>query len=188
MLENINLTLRVVMEYMISIYLLLILAVLPFYNTEGYSHMGTDKATFFDKVSAFAGKAMLLPLLVYIVIGLLLLIKNREKTQIIDWIKKEISLTDGFAFLYGVALFLAYFSSKYKDEALWGTQGWYMGFLPQLTLVMIYFLVSRLWEPKKWIFYTVIPVSAAVFFMGVVSSFIVVPPNHWPYAQTKKAA
>lgn len=170
-LENINLTLRVVMEYMISIYLLLILAVLPFYNTEGYSHMGTDKATFFDKVSAFAGKAMLLPLLVYIVIGLLLLIKNREKTKITDWIKKEISLTDGFAFLYGVALFLAYFSSKYKDEALWGTQGWYMGFLPQLTLVMIYFLVSRLWEPKKWIFYTVIPVSAAVFFMGVVNRF-----------------
>lgn len=170
-LENINLTLRVVMEYMISIYLLLILVVLPFYNTEGYAHMGTDKATFFDKVSAFAGKAMLLPLLVYIVIGLLLLIKNWKSTKITDWIKKEISLTDGFAFLYGVALFLAYFSSKYKDEALWGTQGWYMGFLPQLTLVMIYFLVSRLWEPKKWIFYTVIPVSAAVFFMGVVNRF-----------------
>lgn len=170
-LENINQVLKVVLEYMISIYLLLILAVLPFYNTEGYAHMGTDKATFFDKVSAFAGKAMLLPLLAYIVIGLLLLIKKREKTKITDWIKKEISLTDGFAFLYGAALFLAYLSSDYKDEALWGTQGWYMGFLPQLTLVMIYFLVSRLWEPKKWIFYTVIPVSAAVFFMGVVNRF-----------------
>lgn len=171
MLENISLTLKVVMEYMISIYILLILAVLPFYNTEGYSHMGTDKATFFDKVSAFAGKAMLLPLLVYIVIGLLLLMKNREKVKLIDRIKKEISLTDGFAFLYGAALFLSYFSSDYKDEALWGTQGWYMGFLPQLALVVIYFLVSRLWEPKKWIFLTVLPVSAAVFFMGVVNRF-----------------
>lgn len=170
-LENINLTLRVVMEYMISIYLLLILTVLPFYNTEGYAHMGTDKATFFNKVSAFAGKAMLLPLLAYIVIGLVLLMKNRRETKIIDRIKKEISLTDGFAFLYGVALLLAYLSSNYKEEALWGTQGWYMGFLPQLTLVMIYFLVSRLWGPKKWIFYTVIPVSAAVFFMGVVNRF-----------------
>ncbi len=170
-LENISLTLKVVMEYMISIYILLILAVLPFYNTEGYSHMGTDKATFFDKVSAFAGKAMLLPLLVYIVIGLLLLMKNREKVKLIDRIKKEISLTDGFAFLYGAALFLSYFSSDYKDEALWGTQGWYMGFLPQLALVVIYFLVSRLWEPKKWIFLTVLPVSAAVFFMGVVNRF-----------------
>lgn len=171
MLENINQVLKVVLEYMISIYILLILAVLPFYNTKGYSHMGTDKATFFDKVSAFAGKAMLLPLLAYLVIGLLLLIKKREKTKLIDRIKKELSLTDGFAFLYGATLFLAYFSSDYKDEALWGTQGWYMGFLPQLTLVMIYFLVSRLWEPKKWIFLTVLPVSAAVFFMGIVNRF-----------------
>ena len=171
MLENINLILKVVMEYMISIYILLILAVLPFYNTEGYSHMGTDKANFFDKVSAFAGKAMLLPLIAYLVIGLLLLIKKREKTKLIDRIKKEISLTDGFAFLYGAALFLAYFSSDYKDEALWGTQGWYMGLLPQLTLVMIYFLVSRLWEPKKWIFLTMLPVSAAVFFMGIINRF-----------------
>lgn len=171
MLENINQVLKVVLEYMISIYILLILTVLPFYNTKGYAHMGTDKATFFDKVSAFAGKAMLLPLLAYIVIGLVLLMKNRRETKIIDRIKKDISLTDGFAFLYGVALLLAYLSSDYKDEALWGTQGWYMGFLPQLTLVMIYFLVSRLWEPKKWIFYTVIPVSAAVFFMGVVNRF-----------------
>lgn len=171
MLENINMVLKVVMEYMISIYILLILAVLPFYNTEGYSHMGTDKATFFDKVSAFAGKAMLLPLIAYLVIGLLLLIKNREKTKLIDRIKKEISLTDGFALLYGATLFLAYFSSAYKDEALWGTQGWYMGFLPQLTLVVIYFLVSRLWEPKKWIFLIMLPVSAAVFFMGIVNRF-----------------
>ena len=34
-LENISLTVKVVMEYMIRIDILLILAVLPFYNTEG---------------------------------------------------------------------------------------------------------------------------------------------------------
>lgn len=170
-LENINLTLRVVVEYMISIYILLILTVLPFYNTEGYTHMGTDKATFFDKVSAYAGKAMLLPLAVYIVTGVILLVKNRGNRKIAGMIKQEFRLTDGFALLYGVALFLAYLSSDYKEEALWGTQGWYMGFIPQLTLLAIYFLVSRLWEPKKWLFYTMLPVSAAVFFMGVVNKF-----------------
>lgn len=175
-LENINLTLRVVVEYMISIYILLILTVLPFYNTEGYAHIGTDKATFFDKVSAFAGKAMLLPLAAYIVTGLILLVKNRGKRKITDRIKGKLRLTDGFALLYGVALLLAYLSSDYKEEALWGTQGWYMGLIPQLTLVMIYFLVSRLWEPKKWIFYTVLPASAAVFFMGVVNKF-----NFYPF-------
>ena len=46
-------------DYGLCIYLILILIVMPFYNREGYSHIGTDKAHFFDNIITKIGWIML---------------------------------------------------------------------------------------------------------------------------------
>lgn len=75
------------------------------------------------------------------------------------------------ALIYSVVLILSYVFTNYREEALWGTKGWYMGLYPQLMLVGIYFFLSRFWKPRKWLFCIIFPVSAAVFLMGCLNRF-----------------
>ena len=50
-----------------------------------------------------------------------------------------------------------------------------MGLIPQLTVVLVYFLISRCWKGHKWILLTVFPVSAAVFLLGYINRFGIYP-------------
>lgn len=149
----------------ISIYLILIIAVMPFYNEEGYAHIGTDKATFFRTVSLNGAKVILPLLAVWLILMAAEKIRKKEKVQV------KLSVTDGFALLYVFSLILSYLCSDYKADALWGALGWYMGFVPQMILLAIYFLVSRCWKPRKWIFGLFLPVSAVVFLLGIINRF-----------------
>lgn len=189
---------RTILDYIICIYLVLMLAVFPFYNEEGYSHIGTDKSTFFCRLGAGTGKILVIPLVFCLIAESVIFIRRltagkkasgrtfteqtsvRQKfagqgfTRRKPALQKQhikISSTDMFALVYCAALFLSYACTDYKEEALWGAKGWYMGFIPQLMLVCIYFLVSRFWTPRKWVFYIVLPVSGAVFLMGCVNRF-----------------
>ena len=96
-----------------------------------------------------------------------------EKVKV--YCRKRCSVTDYFAAAYGVCVVLSYCFSRYKSEALWGTSGWYMGLIPQLTVVLSYFLISRCWKGHKWILVTVFPVSAVVFLLGYLNRFDIYP-------------
>ena len=153
----------------ISIYLILIIAVMPFYNEEGYAHIGTDKATFFRAVSVNGAKVILPLLAVWLILMAVEKIQKKEKFQV------KLSVTDGFALLYVFSLILSYLCSDYKTDALWGALGWYLGFVPQMILLAIYFLVSRFWTPRKWIFGLFLPISAVVFLLGILNRFDIYP-------------
>lgn len=163
------------MDYGICLYLFLILAVLPFYFTEGYSHIGTDKAQFFRAVTWNLGR-ILLPL-AFLVFAVRMagrmrdrFDKKRELSSINTFVS-GFSVTDVFMLVYGIGVVLSYLLSDYRDNAFWGAKGWFMGFFTQLAFVLIYFLVSRLWKPRKWMLYSVLPVSAAVFLLGYLDRF-----------------
>lgn len=160
------------LDGMISVYLLLIIVVMPFYNREGYAHIGTDKSVFFREIS-MRGAWLILPVLgVYALLSVAERIRRGGLRAIC---RGKLSLTDGFALAYGAALILSWLCSDYRDYALWGAEGWYMGFVPQMILLAIYFLVSRFWKPKKWLFLLFLPVSAVVFLLGCLNRFGVDP-------------
>jgi len=169
-------------DIIISIYMLLILVVLPFYFEEGYAHIGTDKAMFFRGI-ILRFSWVVLPFLAVTLIRKVYqcLQKYRGWNKGMQWCKfkeycrQEISLTDFFAAAYGLCVVLSYCFSHYKEEALWGTSGWYMGLIPQLTVVLAYFLISRCWKGHKWILLTVFPVSATVFLLGYLNRFAIYP-------------
>lgn len=166
----------------ISIYMLLILVVLPFHFEEGYAHIGTDKAMFFREI-ILRFSWVVLPLLAVTLIckGCILVHKYGRSDSRTIWLKckeycrQQFSVTDIFAAAYGLCVVLSYCCSRYKEEALWGTSGWYMGLVPQLTVVLSYFLISHCWKGHKWILFTVFPVSAVVFLLGYINRFGVYP-------------
>lgn len=167
---------RTILDYMICIYLIIMLAVFPFYNEEGYSHIGTDKSVFFCRLGAGMGKIIIFPLGLYLLLGFGRFIVDKVRQIHAAGLRRAVSResvsgTDLFAFAYGTALILSYLFTDYKEAALWGERGWYMGFFPQLMLLCTYFLVSRLWTPGKKLFYLCLPVSAVVFLMGCINRF-----------------
>lgn len=152
-----------ILDYIICVYLILMLAVFPFYHEEGYSHIGTDKSAFFCRVGMGVGRIAAIPLALCLIMRLVFF--PRQKAV------RQKSGTDVFALIYCAALFLSYALTDFKEEALWGERGWYMGLVPQLMLVCIYFLVSRFWTPRKQMFYIMLPASGAVFLMGCLNRF-----------------
>lgn len=177
------------LDILICIYMLLILAVLPFYNEEGFGHIGTDKSTFFNKCSVHMAKILLPVLALYLVSAAIAFVKTRKSSSKGRELQKEsfrpenirkavssyLSCTDVFVLLYGVSVLLSYICSDYREDALWGAVGWYMGLIPQLTLVTVYFLVSRIWTGRDWMAAVILPVSAAVFLLGYLNRFSIYP-------------
>lgn len=162
--------LKVFIDYGLCFYLILILAVMPFYNREGYSHIGTDKAYFFDNVISKIGWILLPAVLVYLVI-----LAASFRKRLFDEIRQKINLTDLFAVGYGLILVISYLCSEYKENALWGATGWYMGLCPQMALVLTYFLVSKCWKPRRWMIYMTLMSSGVVFLLGYLNRMRVDP-------------
>lgn len=153
----------------ICIYMFLVIAVLPFYHQEGFLHIGTDKANFLKQLNVNAMRFLLPVLAVYLLFGWL---EQRKEHKRAKW---DLSVTDKFALLYGAMLIVSYMGSAYRETALWGADGWFLGLLPQLFWIGVYFLVSRFWEVRKWMFVLFAIVSAAVFALGYLNRFGIYP-------------
>ena len=161
MVNKLSRILKTVTDYGICIYLVLILGIMPYYNQEGYAHIGTDKARFFDTTIKYMGRLLLPVAGVYLIICAYL-----SRKELRNRLRDIFSVTDYFAIGYGVALLISWGFSKYRENALWGAKGWFMGLLPQLALVLCYLMVSKLWKPRKWVVYLALAVSWTVFLLG----------------------
>ncbi len=157
-----------------SVCAILILVVMPFYFQEGYTHIGTDKSYFFRTGTVRLGKLILPVLGIWLLCRAADLFLHRPKDGFRTWADK-ICATDIFAFFYGLSVILSYFGSNYKGTALWGTKGWFMGLIPQLALVAIYFLLRCFQAWTEWILLICLPVSAVVFILGYLNRFDVWP-------------
>ena len=157
----------------VSIYLFLILVVLPFFSTDGFVTIGTDKANFFQYASMIAGVTMI-PVFAVLLYRKLVYAKKvgAEVFSFKKW-NPQFSSTDVFAMLYMVSLMLSFIFSKYREYTIWGAKGWFMGLLPHSFLLLAYFIISRLWKPGKWMFLSILPVSFIVSILGYLDSFSV---------------
>lgn len=158
------------LDLSICIYMLLVIGVMPFYYREGFLHIGSDKATFFRHISVLTGWFILPVLILFLIFW----IREQGKKRI------KLSVTDRFALLYGASLLLSYLCSSYRKETLWGADGWFMGLLPQLFLLAIYFLISRFWEVREWMLLLFLPVSTVVFALGFLNRFGIFPLDMKP--------
>lgn len=180
--ESVALTLqnftRALLDFLISFYILLILAILPFYASQGYSYIATDKAMFFRQASLNMGKLVAVVLLVQMAVSLVSFLSAGRNAfggaalqRLWQGVRASVTPTDCFMGLYGLAVVISYLCSRYRNVALWGAEGWYMGLFTQLALVCAYFLISRFWEPRTMLFCLLYPISGIVFALGYLNRF-----------------
>lgn len=155
---------------------LLILAVMPLYFQEGYTHIGSDKSYFYRACIVRLGAWILLFWLLRVSVCAVRVMARRDG-KAWERLAGDLSVTDRFALGYGISAALSYLCSRYKGTALWGTRGWYMGLIPQLAFVAVYFLLSRFQFPRlaRWMAGLILPISAAVFALGYLNRFDVWP-------------
>lgn len=156
-----------------GIYIFLVMVIMPFYHTDGYARIGTNKYEFFKMVTQGMAWFFVPALVLY---GIWLFAK---------WIKEKrpvnlrLSITDKFAIWYGVAVLLSYLFSPYKETTAYGdawngVTGWYMGALNQLLFVASFFIVSRFWKGTT-LLKLVFPVLLVVSGLGYLNRFGVFP-------------
>lgn len=162
-------------DYIICVYLILMLAVFPFYNEEGYSHIGTDKSVFFRRVSVGMGKILLIPLVLCLAVRLVNFVRriaalgkddadgHTQKLHI------RVSLTDIFAMIYCGALLLSYvfsdfpFGLKFVNAGYISTIGninWYCGYAVSVVFAGAVLLWlgegTRIWQRAFLMIYTAV--------------------------------
>lgn len=182
LLQDIQEVLASVLNVLISFYMLLIMVVMPFYFTDGYARIGTNKYEFLYSVSTKMGVLVLPFVCIYAGVWLYARWKSQkgQKQEHKFCLSRALSITDWFAIGYAVVVIVSYLCTDYQEatavgDALKGAKGWYMGLASQLIFVAVYFAVSRLWKGRKWIPALWIPVSLVLFVLAYLNRFNVRP-------------
>lgn len=148
-------------------YFLVMAVIYPFYAPGGYMRIGDVKYEFFRNVS-------LVTLAVMAGVLLLSIVLRRDR----DWIIRNyrgMSVTDWFAYGYLVAVMLSFLCSEYKEDALWGSGGWYMGVITQIIFVFVYLFFSRYYHcDLRWIGIW-LTAAVGVFLLGICNRYSVYP-------------
>lgn len=178
--EYLGLLLRAVTVF----YVLMTGVAMPLYykRASAYGTIGSDKAGFFQTWGIAAAKAMLVLLPAYAVFCLFCRLRESRKQKgrlvlLFNELLDTLSLTDKFACFYTAALCLSYYYTAYRDTAWLGTDGWYMGFLPQLCFLLFYFCISRFTRrtDRVRLLLAMSAVSFVVFLLGILNRFGVNP-------------
>lgn len=149
-------------------YLLLIFGVYPFYMKKGYVDIGEGKYEFVLYCSL--GAIAILSVLALLQ-GIRVMRERRlsKEAYLIDWC--SLSVTDLLVFLYLAEITISTLFSDFRQEAIWGTEGWHIGLVLLAGLCCLYLLISRLWDGNKIVWYVSIAASGMVFLLGILDSF-----------------
>ena len=145
----------------VTLYFLALIIIFPLYNTGSYSQIGIQKYELFRNIGVSITIVMIL-------ITTELLFLKRKNISI-----KTLSVTDWFMGGYCISVLVSYIFTHFKEEALWGADGWYMGLITQLLFIGIYFLFSRyfIWN-DRWM-YVIYISSGLVFLLGILDRYSV---------------
>lgn len=159
-------------------YYFIMAAIYPFYAPGGYVRIGEVKYVFFRNITLFT-------LAVLGGIVLLSALAGRNKGWIVEQYRR-MSVTDWLVYCYCLVVMISYMCSPYKESALWGAEGWYMGVMSQIMFVLIYFFFSRFFRcysmpckagPKTgerrlglWL-----AAASGVFLLGICNRYSVYP-------------
>lgn len=164
---------HIICKGILEMYFLMMAVIYPFYIPGGYVRIGEVKYLFFRNASLIMTGAT-------VVIIILTALAHRHTGWIVEYYRK-MSVTDWFAYGYCLTVMLSYLCSDYKENALWGTEGWYMGTMSQIMFVLVYFFFSRYFcrlrpAVERW-FYVWLAAAAGVFILGICNRYSLYPIN-----------
>ena len=167
-------------SYCMALFLVALFVIYPLYFKNKYYNMGDAKYFFVKNVG----------MIVFSVVGLLTVIWffSTMKEDLGKYSKelKRISITDCFVMGYFLVVTISMIATDYKTVAVWGYDGWFMGYVAQVFFCLIYFYLSRsgicFFDTKKTIFrfFKIIlglslVVAAIVYILAILHRFQIDP-------------
>lgn len=159
-------------NYILKIYFIMLMIIYPFYMQDGYREIGAVKYFFFRKLSLLV-MGIMAP--VVIIIFLCSRKVQGHKNKPVMEHCRRLSVTDLFAYGYLLIVLISYIFTKFRGEALWGADGWYMGVVSQLIFIFIYFMFSRYFRWNNDMLYVVLGSSGLVFLLGILNRYSIYP-------------
>lgn len=151
----------------IYVFLFFLVLVYSLYAPEGYIQIATNKYLFYRKLCLITAAVMIPSALLYYMAP-----PHRKNL----WrVAEDISATDIFVLLYLLVNIISFVGTQYREEALWGTSGWYMGFGMQLFFIGTYFLVSRFYDGRFDVLPFFMGATFLVFLWGLLNRFSIYP-------------
>lgn len=154
-------------DMVISLYLCFMLGIFPLLYKYQYAGMGDFK------YFTFAHTTIVFVLILFLLIfaGFLLKLK---KDGFVKWkaqVHLDLNLLDKAVLLYFACTSVSFLLSLFKEELLWGAEGWNMGYISQVLFVSLYYLISRRWKWKQGIIWILLGSSSIVFLAAVLHRF-----------------
>lgn len=155
--------LAMAMEYIAAATMIAMCLALSFYAKEGYNQIGNAKFAAYKVVMGIG-------LSIFLVMGTAYLINFLRQKK--AW---KLSITDGFVLAYLLFSTTSVISGGFCKDALWGYFGWNMGWLSQLSFVLIYLALSRFGKYYRNILGTLLVSSTIVFLIAVLHRMLIDP-------------
>lgn len=156
-------TLAPAMEYILAATMIAMCVAVAFYAKDGYHQIGNAKFEAYRTV-------MVIGFAPFLIMGVVCFANFL-------WRKKpwRISVTDGFAFAYLILSTISVVSGGFYEDALWGSFGWNMGWMSQLSFVLIYFALSRFGRYYRVILSAFCGSAFVVFLIGILHRLMIDP-------------
>ena len=146
-------------NWIVHIYLFLMLGIFPLYYQDKYFNMGDAKYQFFK----YATIALLCLIMAVQVVERILGLLCSKDIKVRN-IRSLFSIQDIAVLMYMFAVLFSWLLSPYREGSWIGSHEWYMGLLSQILFWGIYFCVSRYGRNSNWIL-CVMEISAAIVFL-----------------------
>ena len=158
-----------IIEYLLAAAMLTLCVVVPLYAKDGYHKIGNAKFEAYRRIMIGSFSVLLLLAAVYLISRMITCRPHKESKRI------RISVTDILVIAYLVLTGISVISGGFYEDALWGSAGWNMGFMSQLSFVLLYLFLSRFGKYYRIVFGVLCIVAAAVFCIGILHRLLIDP-------------
>lgn len=148
-------------------YLAIMFSFFPLFLTESYAHARMDKYRFYLVATA----------LLIVSVGICMLFSHSEakRNGVESRLFLPLSVTDIFMLCFLGAAVLSTLLSDHMEEAFLGTGGRNNGLLLLLMYTLMYFILTRNYVQKDYVFYFYLVTSSAVALLTVLNFFYIDP-------------
>lgn len=158
--------LRRMIEYLLTAVALVLCVAVPLYAKDGYHQIGNAKFEAYRRIMIGGCSVLLVLAAVYFVCRTIAQNSRQES---------RLSVTDWFVLAYLVVTGTSVAAGGFYEDALWGAFGWNMGFLSQVSFVLLYLFFSRFGKYYRIVLVVLCQVAAVVFGIGILHRLMIDP-------------
>lgn len=142
----------------------------PLFYKKQYVNMGDGKYNVFLISSLFCLGCVLCLVIVKYLFNL-----KKDFSRLFSTTNYSLTLLDISVLVHFIIVIISFLLSSFKNEALFGAEGWSMGLIAQMIFLFSYFMISRGFRFKRVVLYVLFASTSIVFVLGILHRFYIDP-------------